>query len=60
MKITIIVTHNNNVYDISNLCKDEVKLDREIKNAPSKMTFTVCKNVTFDTDYAFSEGDKRV
>lgn len=57
MKIKIIVTHNNKVYDISNLCKDDIKLDREIKNSPSKMTFTVCKNVTFETDYAFSEGD---
>ncbi len=57
MKIKLIVINGKNIYDISNLCGGDIKVDTEISGSPSKLTFTVYKGVTYETGYAFSEGD---
>lgn len=57
MNIMLTVSNKDAVYDISNLCGGDIKVEREIKGSPSKLTFTVYKNVTAETEYAFSEGD---
>ena len=57
MKIKLIVMSNNDIYDISDLCGGDIKVDREITGSPSKLTFTAYKNVTAETAYAFYEGD---
>lgn len=57
MNIKLIIINKKNEYDISNLCGGDIKVDREIAGVPSKLTFTVYKNVTSETGYAFTEGD---
>ena len=57
MNIKLIIVNKKNEYDISNLCGGDIKVDREIAGTPSKLTFTVYKNVTAETGYAFAEGD---
>lgn len=57
MKIKLVVVDKGEIYDISNLCGNDIKIDREIKNAPSKLTFTVFKNATAETRYVLDEGD---
>lgn len=56
MKIKLIVNHSNNIYDISNLCGDDIKVTTERVGTPSKMTFSIVTKGT-ETTFAFSEGD---
>ena len=57
MNIKLVIISGKNVHDMSGLCGGDIEVETQISGSPSKLTFIVYKKVTYETDYAFYEGD---
>ena len=56
MKIKLIISDGKNIFDLSNLCSGDIKIETQIKGFPSKLNFTIARNIT-DDSFSFVEGN---
>lgn len=58
MAISLIMTNNGKIYDLTNLCENEIILTTTIYNSSSNLKFTLALNPYDERNLNFEEGDE--